>query len=924
MRLFHYALVVSLCLTAVACNAFAAEEDGSAPWPALLQSGDMRAAIYPPQLLRWQNNVLTQQVAVALELPDRETPVYGVAEIETAMRVDEGRREASSTRLQRMVAWFPADRTLESTFEAAFRRDLVDLVGTVTLDWLDDAHDIMLAKNAGASARPSNTPPAIVVATEPSLLVPVDGRPAWRAVPGTDLERAVNCPMTLVRTRSQRLYLRFLDGYLESSSLAGPWRIAAKAPQGMALAEKDAAENGEDGIFSPSAAEGRESGEGKAPDGPLSIKDLRGKTPRVHVADGPTELVLIEGAPRYEAVPGTDLSFVSNTTANLFLRKADNMHYVLLSGRWFRSSSLQGPWSHVPASELPAEFAAIPDASPKENVKASVPGTVQSAEARVFNAVPQLATVPRATSYTPRVDGEPRMRPVAGTNLLYAANAADPMILVPGDSWYAAHGGIWFTAAKSAGPWRVATRVAPALYGIPMSSPLHSVTYLRIYAVSDSSVLLGYTPGYSGVVRDGDSLVYGTGYAYTPWVGARWHPSPYSYGLGASPGWTPWDGWYFGFGSGYGWSGQRWGYAGPWGWWGYPRYPWWGPYRAWKYRPAPPPRAGMPQRHFSPRPWGPGGWAGTRPDFYHRGPEKPDPGHWRRPGPAYNPHTGAPAYGRPDSPGRRDRDAIAPDRRDRRAFRPIGLPPTPGGESFGPGGAREKLRPPATREDGRPSRYAPESRDRKGGASSPPQRWQPAGRDRDDAQGGAREKLRPPATREDGRPSRYAPESRDRKDGASSPPQRWRPAGRDRDDAQGGAREKLRPPTAREDDKPVAPHRGRQKEPQSKPRTEKPSAKKEPQSKPRMEKPSVKKEPQSRSRMEKPSAKSGGQMRREGQESYRRGERAPDRSPARAPEAPRSRERQASPKTGGDKISAPFPSSGGPGGRGGGRGGRGR
>ena len=37
-----------------------------------------------------------------------------------------------------------------------------------------------------------------------------------------------------------------------------------------------------------------------------------------------------------------------------------------------------------------------------------------------------------------------------------------------------------------------------------------------------------------GVLTDG-TIVYGTGYAYSPWIGSVWYPAPYTYGLAAAP-----------------------------------------------------------------------------------------------------------------------------------------------------------------------------------------------------------------------------------------------------------------------------------------------------------------------------------------------------------------------------------------------------
>jgi hypothetical protein len=108
-----------------------------------------------------------------------------------------------------------------------------------------------------------------------------------------------------------------------------------------------------------------------------------------------------------EPIEGTSLMFASNTTANVFIESKEQRAFVLTSGRWFSGPpSMAGPWTFVAGESLPADFRRIPDTSPKENVKASIPGTPQAAEATVANEIPQTAKVKRsAAKFTPAMDG---------------------------------------------------------------------------------------------------------------------------------------------------------------------------------------------------------------------------------------------------------------------------------------------------------------------------------------------------------------------------------------------------------------------------------------------------------------------------------------------------------------------------------------
>ena len=119
--------------------------------------------------------------------------------------------------------------------------------------------------------------------------------------------------------------------------------------------------------------------------------------------------------------------FVENTTGNLF--RIENTFYILVSGRWFKGESIQGPWTFVSQKDLLADFRAIPDDSPKENVKASVPGTPQAKEALIANSLPQTAAVKKAEAKIdpPRFDGEPKLEPIGETGLHYVVNSSTPL-----------------------------------------------------------------------------------------------------------------------------------------------------------------------------------------------------------------------------------------------------------------------------------------------------------------------------------------------------------------------------------------------------------------------------------------------------------------------------------------------------------------
>ena len=213
------------------------------------------------------------------------------------------------------------------------------------------------------------------------------------------------------------------------------------------------------------------------------------------------------------------------------------------------ANALTGPWAFVASDALPADFARIPPTSLAGAVLPAVAGTAQAREAVAENSVPQTATVPRQNgpAFTAKFDGAPQFVPEPGTSLSRAVNASVPIVR-SGDAYYALKAGIWFSAAQPAGPWSVATAVPDAIYSIPATSPIHFVTFVRIYGATPNAVFEGYTPGYLGAITaQGGTVVYGTGYNYKPWIGDAWYPAPATYGLAAAPVFNPRVGYTYSF-----------------------------------------------------------------------------------------------------------------------------------------------------------------------------------------------------------------------------------------------------------------------------------------------------------------------------------------------------------------------------------------
>lgn len=530
-------------------------------WPIMFNSGADIYTIFEPQCDSWDGHDLTARSAVGVRSSGRWESIYGEISFKAITLVDKAKGTASLANVKIVSADFPSTNGQTQNYLASLRQEFPDHALPIPLEHLESS--LALTEEHVESGLLNNTPPKIIIATRPAVLVYIDGPPVWRPVPGTSLTRVLNTRVLMLKDQSGTCYVHVFDGYLQSPSLTGRWSVAAHPPIGSDIAEKLAVDSGETDLLEgePDATTH------KAPSLSTSL------TPDVFVATTPSELITFSGSPQYTPISGTELLYASNTSANVFKLLTDQESYILISGRWYRGSSLNGPWRFVPGDKLPRDFANIPDSSAKENVKASIPGTRQAEEALVANSIPQGNAVPRNTGMQdPQIDGKPQLALINGTLLHYVVNSRTPIIEVNSESWYACQNGVWFTSTSLNGSWTVATRVPSSIYSIPTSEPLHYLTYVQIYGSTDDVVYEGYTPGYFGTeVADDGVVVYGTGYDYPCWDGAYWYEGPVTWGWGYCDCWTPWWGW--GFDCGFGWGC----WVGGFGWCGFfPPFPCWG------------------------------------------------------------------------------------------------------------------------------------------------------------------------------------------------------------------------------------------------------------------------------------------------------------------------------------------------------------
>jgi uncharacterized protein (TIGR03000 family) len=520
-----------------------------APWPRKIESDGETLTIYQPQVESWDKNLLTARAAVAVTTKASPQPTYGVVWFTSRTDVDREHAVVTLDDFKITKMNFPTAPDNEDALMAKLKNQLPTGSKTVSLVRLQANLAVTQAESRTQKVPLKNDIPRIIYSTKPAILVLVDGQPALRDVANTKLRRAINTRSLLLQDVDSGLYyLHFGEGWYEAKAVDAEWSPAANPPTDLEAVKKSLANSPNVDLM-----------DDPAPD--LKEEMEKGIHPVIYVSTVPAELLELHGEPEMAPIDGTQLLYVKNTTDQLVLDIGTQDYYVLFSGRWFKSRSLdKGPWEFVPGDKLPADFAKIPENHPVGDVLASVTGTPQATEAAIANEVPQTATIKRSDAKMNAVyDGDPQFEPIEQTDLQYAVNSPTPVIQVSPQVFYAVDNGVWFSSTSPNGPWIVADSVPPTIYAIPPSSPLYYVTYCQVYGGTPDVVYVGYTPGYFGTcLSPWGTVVYGTGWNFRPWIGRSWFGRPWTYGLAVNFRWSTAGGWSFGFGAGVG-------------------RPWWGP-----------------------------------------------------------------------------------------------------------------------------------------------------------------------------------------------------------------------------------------------------------------------------------------------------------------------------------------------------------
>lgn len=506
-------------------------------FPRTVESDEGVVVVHTPQIDAWQNfESIEARVAVEVTPAGEDEPVYGVAEFTAETDPNLELRVVAVENVAITVTSFPVpDEGRRDQLDQIVRSAVQSRTHYIPLD-------VLLSYVAPDASVPEETalsfdPPPIFYSGTPAVLVITDGEPLLAPVADTRLQYAVNTNWDLFRYREREWYLRHDSRWLKNKNLSGEWKFDNSLP----------------GDFKKLPDDGNWKATKEA------IPPVKGdkSSPTVFVSDRPAELIVTDGQPQHTTVGAAGLEYIEDTESDVF--RYERQYYYLVSGRWFRASTLRGPWQHV--KDLPGVFATIPSEHKKGHVLTAVPNTDEARLAVLEASLPRKATINRAAGKDIQVyyQGEPQFEAIPGTGVERAVNSPNDVLRV-GRTYYLCDNAVWYYSETANGLWIVADNIPVEIYSIPPSSQSYHVTHVNIYESDANSVSTSYTSGYFGVYVGFGVAMYGSGYYYPPYYGyypyggypyyPYYYPYPYSYG--ASTWYNPNTGMYGRSGSVYG------------------------------------------------------------------------------------------------------------------------------------------------------------------------------------------------------------------------------------------------------------------------------------------------------------------------------------------------------------------------------------
>src|SRR5690349_2177959 len=175
MNRLLYVLLLSLAVAGGAVAQIAIDEE--APWPRARSTNGNTVTLHLPQVENWTSNSFKARAAVEVKLAKAKKELLGVVWIEAHGSVDHSNRVVTLDRIELRKGRFPEATDGGSNALAAVRDVLPAGARTVSLDYLITALGFDRAAARQGAGGLKHAPPAIIWATNRTVLVVIDGEP---------------------------------------------------------------------------------------------------------------------------------------------------------------------------------------------------------------------------------------------------------------------------------------------------------------------------------------------------------------------------------------------------------------------------------------------------------------------------------------------------------------------------------------------------------------------------------------------------------------------------------------------------------------------------------------------------------------------------------------------------------------------------
>ncbi|MHC4238546.1 MAG: carbohydrate-binding family V/XII [Planctomycetota bacterium] len=208
-----------------------------------------------------------------------------------------------------------------------------------------------------AEFSPSEQMPQIIVATEPTELIVIEGEPEYSIITGTDLLAASNTEDDLFLHIGSQEYFVLLSGrwyksakleqdewsYVAADKLPGGFaKIPPGSDKGHVLANVAGTQQANDAVLDAHIPQ------------TAAVKRSEAKV-----------AVVYDGEPKFEKIEGTDMHYAENTSHSVI--QVGGKYYCCHEAVWFMADSPSGPW--VICTSVPQVIYTIPPSCPVYNVK---------------------------------------------------------------------------------------------------------------------------------------------------------------------------------------------------------------------------------------------------------------------------------------------------------------------------------------------------------------------------------------------------------------------------------------------------------------------------------------------------------------------------------------------------------------------------